>query len=75
MPDTPPRETFRSFTLRVPQSLYIELAELARAEGVFINQKANQLIKLGMGREVNLNEAVLKLLRSASEDETCPSQP
>jgi hypothetical protein len=63
MPDNQPREPFRSFTLRVPQSLYVEMAEMARADGVFINQKANQLIRLGMGKHINLDQALARMLK------------
>lgn len=64
MPDTPPRDSFRSFTLRVPLSLYVQLADAAHAEGIFLNQKVNQLIKLGMGRNVDINDALARLLKT-----------
>ena len=59
-----PQETFRSFTLRVPLSMYVEMAEMARADEVFINQKANQLIRLGMGKHIQLDQAVARLLKA-----------
>jgi hypothetical protein len=63
MPESQSREPFRSFTLRVPQDLYIELAEMARADGMHINPKANQLIRLGMGKHIQLDQALQRLLR------------
>jgi len=62
-----PQETFRSFTVRVPLSLYTKLADSARADGVFINQKANQLLRLGMGESVNLTDAIVRLLANQVE--------
>jgi hypothetical protein len=70
MPETAQKETFRSFTLRIPTSLYCELSDLARSEGVFINQKANQLLRLGMGKHIDLNQALERLLKSEVVKET-----
>ena len=63
-----PKETHRSFTVRVPMSLYLELGQMAEADGVFINQKANQLLRLGMGHHVSLDQALVRLLRTQVED-------
>jgi predicted HicB family RNase H-like nuclease len=67
MPDTPSSETHRSFTVRVPMSLYLRLAEMAQADGVFINQKANQLLRLGMGQHVSLDQALARLIKEKME--------
>lgn len=57
------KEEHRSFTVRVPLSLYVRIGDLASADGVFVNQKVNQLIRLGMGEHVNLDQAVARLLK------------
>lgn len=54
--------SFRSFTIRVPDDLYLEMASAAQADGVALNQKANQLLKLGLGKHVSLQEAIARLL-------------
>jgi predicted HicB family RNase H-like nuclease len=69
MTQLPAQETHRSFTVRVPMSLYLSLAEMAQADGVFINQKANQLLRLGMGKHVSLDQAVLRLIKDKMEDQ------
>lgn len=53
---------FRSFTIRVPDELYLQMAEAAQSDGVALNQKANQLLKLGLGKHVSLQEAIARLL-------------
>jgi len=70
MLETTPSETHRSFTVRVPMSLYLRLAEMAQADGVFINQKANQLLRLGMGQHINLDQALARLFKEKIEGET-----
>lgn len=57
------KEEHRSFTVRVPLSLYAKIGDLASADGVFVNQKVNQLIRLGMGEHINLDQAVARLLK------------
>jgi predicted DNA-binding ribbon-helix-helix protein len=52
----------RSFTLRVETPLYLELAEKAQAEGIPLNQLANRLLKLGMGKHISLDSALRSLL-------------
>lgn len=55
----------RSFTLRVPTEVYLEMAALAQGEGVFLNQKANQLILLGLGKHISLDAALRRLIGTA----------
>lgn len=57
-----PREEHRSFTVRIPESLYNEIGDLANADGMFVNTKVNQLINLGLGRHVDLTAALARLL-------------
>ena len=53
----------RSFTVRIPVDLYIEIAELARKDGVSINHKVGQFIRLGMGESINVNDKIMELIR------------
>lgn len=55
-------ETHRSFTVRIPIPLYLELGQLAQDEGTNLNQKVNQLLSLGMGKHVSLDAALKRLL-------------
>lgn len=56
------KQTHRSFTLRVETPFYIELAEKAQAEGIPLNQLANRLLRLGMGKHISLDSALRALL-------------
>jgi len=60
---TPPKEEHRSFTVRIPESLYNTIGDLANAEGVFVNVKVNQLLRLGLGEHVSLDAALARLLK------------
>lgn len=55
-------ETHRSFTVRVPIPLYLEMGQLAQDEGTNLNQKVNQLLSLGLGKHVSLDAALRRLL-------------
>jgi hypothetical protein len=60
----------RSFTVRVPAELYLEICECSTEDDVPINVKVNQLIKLGLGKQVSLNEALRKMvMKLITEDE------
>jgi hypothetical protein len=56
------KQSHRSFTLRVETPFYLELAEKAQAEGIALNQVANRLLRLGMGKHVSLDQALRSLL-------------
>lgn len=56
-------EKFRSFTVRVPQSLYLRMGELARKENIYLNQKVNQLLQLGLGEHIKLDDILLRLIK------------
>jgi predicted HicB family RNase H-like nuclease len=60
---TAPREPHRSFTVRVTETLYEQIGEAALADGMFVNEKVNQLLRLGMGQHISLDAAVSRLLR------------
>lgn len=63
-------QKFRSFTLRVPDKMYLELATRAQGQGVPLNQMANQLLKLGLGEAISLDEALKRLLLRTVTTET-----
>lgn len=54
--------THRSFTLRVENEFYLQLAQKAQAEGIPLNQMANRLLRLGMGEHISLDQALRNLL-------------
>lgn len=55
-------ETHRSFTVRIPIPLYLEIGQLAQDEDSNINAKVNQLLLLGLGKHVSLDAALRRLL-------------
>lgn len=57
------KEQFRSFTVRVPMSLYIEMSNQASKDKMHLNGKANELLRLGLGERINLNKALNDLIR------------
>jgi predicted HicB family RNase H-like nuclease len=57
-----PKEPHKSFTVRIPESLYEEIGDLAIAEGIFINVKVNQLLRLGLNKHVSLDAALTRLI-------------
>lgn len=56
------KQTHRSFTLRVETPFYLELAEKAQAEGIPLNQLANRLLRLGLGKHVSLDDALRTII-------------
>lgn len=56
-------ESHRSFTIRVPLARYIEMSDLAKADNTNLNAKVNELLILGLGRNVSIEEAIGRLLR------------
>jgi hypothetical protein len=62
-------QSHRSFTIRVPLERYIEMSDLAKADNTNLNAKVNELLTLGLGRNVSLEEAIARLLkREVSKD-------
>lgn len=57
-------QRFRSFTIRVPDDLYLEMAEAAQADEVPLNKKANDLLRLGLGKHISLDTALRNLMKS-----------
>lgn len=56
----------RSLTIRVPVEIYLEVAALAQADDKHLNTKFNELIRLGLGKHVSLDAALLRLLRNTT---------
>lgn len=54
---------FRSFTVRIPETLYEKIGDLAQDDGVYVNVKVNQLLKLGLGEHISLDAAVARMLK------------
>jgi predicted HicB family RNase H-like nuclease len=63
-----PKEPHRSFTVRVPESIYAKLGDMAHADGMHVNGKVNQLLRLGMGEHVSLDAAVARLIKREVTD-------
>jgi hypothetical protein len=55
-------ETHRSFTVRIPLSLYLEIGQLAQDEESNINAKVNQLLLLGLDKHISLDAALRRLM-------------
>lgn len=57
-------ESHRSFTIRVPQARYVEMSDLARKDNTNLNAKVNELLTLGLARNVSMDEAIAKFLKN-----------
>lgn len=57
-------EKFRSFTVRVPQSLYLRMSSLAQNEELHLNKKVNQLLLLGLGEHIKLDDVLMRLIKT-----------
>lgn len=55
-------KTHRSFTLRVETPFYLELAEQAQNEKIPLNQLANRLLKLGLGKQGEVADGIRTLI-------------
>lgn len=51
----PPASPPRSFTIRVPAEVYLEISDVAQANAQPINTTVNHLLRLGLGKDVDLN--------------------
>lgn len=64
------QQTSHSFTIRVPRDIYLELLECSSTDGVPMNVKVNQLLRLGLDKQVDLTETLLRMVTHFS---TMPS--
>ena len=60
---------FRSFTIRVPIELYMEISDAARADGVFLTHKATQLLRIGLNAETNMSYLLARLIKEEKINE------
>lgn len=56
-------ESHRSFTIRVPLQRYLEMSDLARKDNTNLNAKVNELLTLGLGRNVSLEDAISRFVK------------
>lgn len=63
MAQTDQKGPHRSFTVRVPEELYVKLGDLADAEGIFVNTKVNELLRLGLAKEIDLTDKIAQILK------------
>lgn len=59
----------RSFTIRVPSDLYLQICEVSAAEDVPINVKVNHLLRLGLDKHIDLNATLAKMLMRVMVEE------
>ena len=67
---TTPKEPHRSFTVRIPESMYERVGDLANSDGLTVNAKVNQLLKLGMGEHISLDAAVARIIKREVTDDS-----
>lgn len=53
----------RALSIRVPSNLYCEIAALAQEEGVDLNTKINELIRMGLGEDKSLTKALRSMVK------------
>jgi hypothetical protein len=68
MPDSP-RQTHRSFTVRVPMATYVQIADLAQESNTNMNVKVNELLTLGLGKNIQIEEVLARLLRRVTTED------
>ena len=54
----------RSFTVRVPHEVYLTICDLAQREGKKLNAKVNDLIAIGIGKNIQLDAQLREMLLS-----------
>ncbi len=54
----------RSFTVRVPLELYLQLGQIAQSEGSDVNALVNRLIKMGLGERESLLTLIQRLVNA-----------
>lgn len=53
----------RALSIRVPSDLYCQIAALAQEEGLDLNNKINELIRMGLGENKSLTDALHKMVK------------
>lgn len=59
----------RSFTVRIPTDLYFEVANVATADSECLNVTVNKLLKLGLGKHVDLTTVLQRMIIRAAAEE------
>ncbi|WOF44362.1 hypothetical protein KNJ79_05365 [Sphingopyxis indica] len=59
----------RSFTVRVPIELYLQLGQIAQDEGTDVNATVNRLIRMGLGERESLLLLLNRILNSTEAKE------
>lgn len=54
----------RSFTVRVPLELYLQLGQIAQTEGSDVNALVNRLIRMGLGERESLLTLIQRLVNA-----------
>lgn len=52
----------RSFTVRVPYEIYLQICDIAQRDGKKLNTKVNELIQIGLGRIISVEDALKEML-------------
>lgn len=52
----------RSFTVRVPYETYLTICDHAQREGKKLNTKVNELLGLGLGKTIKLEDMLRAML-------------
>lgn len=60
----------RALSIRVPTDIYCAVATLAQEEGIDLNSKLNELIRLGLGDHKSLTEALHAMVRKHMMENT-----
>lgn len=55
--------TRRALSIRVPTEVYCDVATLAQDEGVDLNTKINELIRMGLGEHKSLTAALQSMVK------------
>lgn len=58
-----------ALSVRIPKDTYFAVAELARSEGVDLNTKFNELVRMGLGENRSLTDALLRLVKQHLTEE------
>jgi hypothetical protein len=60
----------RALSIRVPSEIYCAVATLAQEEGVDLNSKVNELVRMGLGEHKSLTEALHTMVRKHMMENT-----
>jgi hypothetical protein len=64
-----PTQTHRSFTVRVPMSIYSKITQLALESKTNMNTKVNELLELGLKENVRVEAILMRLVKRVAAEE------